>query len=229
MLLGHWIEAKSVLGASMALEDLAHVMPTIAHLIKNGEVVDVPISQLKSGGVVLARPREKIPSDGIVIEGESTVNESLLTGESKPVDKKAGDSVVGGTINSDSILKVRIERTGEETYLAQVIKLVREAQESRSRTQDLANKAAAFLFYVASNVGIITFIVWSFIADLDFALERTVTVLVIAYPHALGLAIPLVVALSTSITAKSGILIRNRRAFEMIKDINIVVFDKTGH
>jgi Cu2+-exporting ATPase len=228
MLLGHWIEAKSVLGASMALEDLAHIMPTIAHLVKNGEVMDVPISQLKSGDVVLVRPGEKIPSDGVVIEGESTVNESLLTGESKPVDKKVGDKVVGGTINGDGILKVRIERTGEETYLAQVIKLVREAQESRSRTQDLANKAAAFLFYVALTVGIVTFIAWSFIADLDFALERTVTVLVISCPHALGLAIPLVVALSTSITAKSGILIRNRRAFEIIKDVNIVVFDKTG-
>jgi ATPase, P-type (transporting), HAD superfamily, subfamily IC len=203
-------------------------MPTTAHLIKDGEIIDTPVSQLNKGDVVLVRPGEKIPSDGMVIEGESYVNEALLTGESKPIGKKVGDKVVGGSINGDGILKVRIERTGEETYLAQVIKLVRQAQESRSRTQDLANRAAALLFYVALSVGIITFTVWSFMASLDFALERAVTVLVIACPHALGLAIPLVVALSTSITAKNGILIRDRRAFEMVKDVNAIVFDKTG-
>jgi Cu2+-exporting ATPase len=228
MLLGHWIEAKSVMGASMALEELVRIMPTTAHLIKDGEIIDTPVSQLNKGDVVLVRPGEKIPSDGMVIEGESYVNEALLTGESKPIGKKVGDKVVGGSINGDGILKVRIERTGEETYLAQVIKLVRQAQESRSRTQDLANRAAALLFYVALSVGIITFTVWSFMASLDFALERAVTVLVIACPHALGLAIPLVVALSTSITAKNGILIRDRRAFEMVKDVNAIVFDKTG-
>ncbi len=228
MLLGHWIEAKSVMGASMALEELVRIMPTTAHRIKNGEFIDIPVSQLNKGDIVLVRPGEKIPSDGIVVEGESYVNEALLTGESKPIGKTVKDKVVGGSINGDGILKVRIERTGEETYLAQVIKLVRQAQESRSRTQDLANRAAALLFYVALSVGIITFTAWSFIASLDFALERAVTVLVIACPHALGLAIPLVVALSTSITAKSGILIRDRRAFEMVKDINAVVFDKTG-
>ncbi len=228
MLLGHWIEAKSVMGASMALEELVRIMPTTAHLIKDGEILDTPVSQLNKGDVVLVRPGEKIPSDGIVIEGESYVNEALLTGESKPIGKRVGEKVVGGSINGEGVLKVRIERTGEETYLAQVIKLVRQAQESRSRTQDLANRAAALLFYVAVSVGIITFAAWSFIASLDFALERAVTVLVIACPHALGLAIPLVVALSTSITARSGILIRDRRAFEMVKDVNAVVFDKTG-
>ena len=228
MLLGHWIEAKSVMGASMALEELVRIMPTTAHLIKDGEIVDTPVSQLNKGDVVLVRPGEKIPSDGIVIEGESYVNEALLTGESKPIGKKVGEKVVGGSMNGEGVLKVQIERTGEETYLAQVIKLVRQAQESRSRTQDLANRAAALLFYVAVSVGIITFTAWSFIASLDFALERAVTVLVIACPHALGLAIPLVVALSTSITARSGILIRDRRAFEMVKDVNAVVFDKTG-
>jgi len=228
MLLGHWIEAKSVLGASMALEDLVRIMPTAAHLIKNGALIDIPISQLKRGDIVLVRPGEKVPSDGVIVEGESSVDESLLTGESKPIDKRVGDKVVGGTMNGEGVLKVRVERTGEETYLSQVIKLVREAQESRSRTQDLANRAAALLFYAALGVGIITFIVWSFVANFDFALERTVTVLVIACPHALGLAIPLVVALSTSITAKNGILIRDRRAFEMVKDVNVVVFDKTG-
>ncbi|MEM3641349.1 MAG: copper-translocating P-type ATPase, partial [Candidatus Bathyarchaeia archaeon] len=228
MLLGHWVEAKSVLGASMALEELVKIMPTTAHLLKNGEVVDVPVSQLKRGDVVLVRPGEKISSDGIVIDGESFVNEAFLTGESKPVHKKPEDKVIGGAINGEGVLKVKIEKTGEENYLAQVIKLVRQAQESRSRTQDLANRAAALLFYVALGAGIVTFIVWSFLASSDIALERSVTVLVIACPHALGLAIPLVVALSTSITAKSGILIRDRRAFEMVKDVNAIVFDKTG-
>ena len=228
MLLGHWIEAKSVLGASMALEELARIMPTTAHLVIEGEIVDVPVSKLSKGDVVLVRPGEKIPSDGIVVEGESSVNEALLTGESRPISKLAGDRVVGGSMNMEGTLKVRIDRTGEETYLAQVIRLVREAQESRSRTQDLANRAAALLFYVALSVGIAAFITWSFLADSDVALERAVTVLVIACPHALGLAIPLVVALSTSITAKNGILIRDRRAFEAVKDVDSIVFDKTG-
>ncbi len=228
MLLGHWIEAKSVLGASRALEELVKIMPTTAHLIKDGDVVDVPVSQLKKGDIVLVKPGEKIPSDGVVIEGESFVNEALLTGESKPVHKKKGDKVIGGAINGDGILKVKIERTGEETYLSQVIKLVKQAQESKSRTQDLANKAAALLFYAAVGTGTITYIYWFFNGMPDFALERAVTVLVIACPHALGLAIPLVVALSTTITAKNGILIRDRRAFEQAKDLTAVIFDKTG-
>ncbi|MEM2319094.1 MAG: HAD-IC family P-type ATPase, partial [Candidatus Bathyarchaeia archaeon] len=146
MLLGHWVEAKSVMGASMALEELVRIMPTTAHLIKNGEIVDVPTTQLQKGDVVLVRPGEKIPSDGVVVEGESSVNEALLTGESKPVSKTVGDRVVGGAINGEGVLKVQVERIGEETYLAQVIKLVNQAQESRSRTQDLANRAAALLF-----------------------------------------------------------------------------------
>jgi Cu2+-exporting ATPase len=228
MLLGHWIEAKSVMGASMALEELVRIMPTTAHIIKNGEIIDIPVAQLKAGDIVLVRPGEKIPSDGIVAEGESSVNEALLTGESKPVQKATRDKVIGGAINGEGVLKVRIERIGEETYLAQVIKLVRQAQESKSRTQDLANRAAALLFYVALGVAIITYVAWSFVGGSSVALERTVTVLVIACPHALGLAIPLVVALSTSITAKSGILIRDRKAFEMVKDVNAIVFDKTG-
>jgi Cu2+-exporting ATPase len=228
MLLGHWIEARSVLGASRALEELVKIMPTMAHLVKNGDVKDVPLSELKKNDVVLIRPGEKIPSDGIVVEGESYVNEALLTGESKPVHKAKEDKVIGGAINGDGAIRARIERTGEETYLAQVIKLVRQAQESRSRTQDLANRAAALLFYVAVTVGAITYAVWSLVGNAQFALTRSVTVLVIACPHALGLAIPLVVALSTSITAKSGILIRDRKAFETVKDINAVVFDKTG-
>ncbi|WP_297473602.1 heavy metal translocating P-type ATPase [Persephonella sp.] len=228
MLIGHYIEAKSVLGASRALEELVKIMPTTAHLIKDSQVVEVPVSKLKKGDIVLVKPGEKIPSDGLVIEGESYVNESLLTGESKPVLKKKGSKVIGGSINEQGVLKVKIEKTGEETYLSQVIKLVKQAQESRSKTQDLANKAAAFLFYVAVIVGTITYLFWFFNGSPDFALERAVTVLVIACPHALGLAVPLVVALSTAITAKNGILIRDRRAFEQAKDLTAVIFDKTG-
>jgi len=228
MLLGHWIEARSVLGASRALEELVKIMPTSAHAVKNGKIVDVPVSELKVGDVVLIRPGEKIPSDGTVIEGESYVNEALLTGESKPVHKQSKNKVIGGAVNGDGVLRTKIERTGEETYLSQVIKLVRQAQESKSRTQDLANRAAALLFYVAVAAGALTFVVWLSFGNAQFALTRTVTVLVIACPHALGLAIPLVVALSTSITAKSGILIRDRKAFEEIRNVNAVVFDKTG-
>jgi Cu2+-exporting ATPase len=228
MLLGHWIEAKSVLGASRALEELVKIMPTTAHLVKKDTIVDVPVSHLKAGHIVLVRPGEKIPSDGAVIEGKTFVNEALLTGESTPVHKETEAKVIGGAINGEGILKIKIEKTGEETYLAQVIKLVRQAQESKSRTQDLANRASALLFYVALGAGIITYLTWFLLGNIDFALERSVTVLVITCPHALGLAIPLVVALSTSITAKSGILIRDRRAFETVKDVDAVVFDKTG-
>lgn len=228
MLLGHWIEAKSVLGASRALEEIIRIMPTIAHLLKNNEIIDIPISNLKKNDIVLVRPGEKIPSDGIIIEGESFVNEAFLTGESKPIHKKAKDKVVGGSINGEGSLKVRIEKVGEENYISQVIKMVKQAQESRSRIQDLANRASALLFYIALITGIITYLAWFLIGKIDFALERFVTVMVIACPHALGLAIPLVIALSTSITAKNGILIRDRRAFEMIKNINAIVFDKTG-
>jgi len=228
MLLGHWIEAKSILGASRALEELVKIMPTTAHLIKNGKITEVPISNLKKGDIVIVKPGEKIPSDGFVFEGDSHVNESLLTGESKPIHKQANSKAIGGSINGEGVLKIRIEKTGEETYLSQVITLVRRAQASKSKTQDLANRAAALLFYAALSSGIITYIAWYLLGAVDIALERTVTVLVIACPHALGLAIPLVVALSTSITAKSGILIRDRKAFETTKDINVVVFDKTG-
>ncbi|MBO3802598.1 MAG: cadmium-translocating P-type ATPase [Candidatus Brockarchaeota archaeon] len=228
MLLGHWMEAKSVLGASRSLEELARTMPTTAHVLRDGELTDLPVSQLESGQVVLVRPGEKIPSDGIVMEGESYVNEALLTGESRPVHKGLGDKVIGGAINGEGALKLRVERAGEDTYLAQVIKLVKQAQESRSRTQDLANRAAALLFYVALGAAIMTSVAWLLLGSAESALERSVTVLVIACPHALGLAIPLVVALSTSMAAKSGILIRDRRAFEMVKDVNATVFDKTG-
>ena len=228
MLFGHWIEAKSVLGASRALEELIRVMPTNAHVLRDGRIVEVPVAELKAGDLVLVRPGEKIPSDGVVVEGESSVNEALLTGESAPVQKLPKSKVIGGAINGEGSLKVKIEKTGEATYLAQVVKLVRQAQESKSRTQDLANRAAALLFYTALGAGIVTFAVWAYFVNTGMALERSVTVLVIACPHALGLAIPLVIALSTSITARNGILIRDRKAFEMVKDVNAVVFDKTG-
>ena len=228
MLLGHWLEAKSVLGASRALEELVRVMPTTAHVVMDGEVMDMPVTHLQAGNVVLVRPGEKIPSDGSVLEGESYVNESLLTGESKPVHKRAGDNAIGGAVNGEGALQLKVERTGEATYMSQVMRLVRQAQESKSRTQDLANRAAALLFYVALTVGAVTFIVWALLGNPQFALTRSVTVLVIACPHALGLAIPLVVALSTSITAKRGILIRDRKAFEDARTVDAVVFDKTG-
>ncbi len=228
MLLGHWLEARSVLGASKALEELVKVMPTVAHVVMDGEVMDMPVAHLQVGSVVLVRPGEKVPSDGTVIEGESYVNESLLTGESKPVHKQQNDKVIGGAVNGDGSLRTRVERTGEATYLSQVVRLVRQAQESKSHTQDLANRAAALLFYVAIVVGAVTFAVWALLGNAQFALTRSVTVLVIACPHALGLAIPLVVALSTSITAKRGILIRDRKAFEDARDVTAVVFDKTG-
>ncbi|NLB75935.1 MAG: copper-translocating P-type ATPase [Crenarchaeota archaeon] len=228
MLLGHWLEARSVLGASRAIEELVKVMPTTAHVIIDEQIVDIPAAHLKLGNIVLVRPGEKIPSDGTVIEGESYVDESLLTGESKPIHKKTNDSVIGGAINGDGSLRTYIDKTGEATYLSQVVQLVRKAQESKSHTQDLANRAAALLFYVAIISGILAFAIWGLIGDIQFALTRSVTVLVIACPHALGLAIPLVVALSTSITAKNGILIRDRKAFEDARAIKTVVFDKTG-
>jgi P-type Cu2+ transporter len=219
---------KSVLGASRALEELVKVMPTTAHLVKNGKIEDVPLSQLKPKNLVLVRPGEKIPSDGIVIEGESFVNEALLTGESKPTHKGTEDKVIGGAINGEGVLKIRIEKTGEETYLSQVITLVKQAQMSKSKTQDLANRASALLFYVAVIVGVVTYSAWFLLGHPEIALTRAVTVLVITCPHALGLAIPLVVALSTSITAQNGILIRDRKAFETVRNIDAIVFDKTG-
>ena len=229
MLLGHYIEMKSVLGASRALEELVKIMPSTAHLIKNGEIREVPVEELKPGDLVLVKPGEKIPVDGIVMEGESYVDESMLTGESKPVLKKKGEKVIGGAINLQGSLKVQVEKTGKDTYLSQIIELVKAAQESKSKTQDLANKAAFLLTIIALTAGFITFTAWIFFGmDLAFAVERAVTVMVISCPHALGLAVPLVVAVSTSLAAKNGLLIRNRQAFERVKEVEAVVFDKTG-
>lgn len=229
MLIGHYIEMRSVLGASRALEELIKLMPTEAHLVTPEGVKDVPVSELKKGDVVLVKPGEKIPSDGIVVEGETSVNEAMLTGESKPVYRKPGDGVIGGSINLEGAIKVRIEKTGKDTYLMQVVELVRQAQETRSKTQDLANRAAFYLTLIAITAGTVTLGVWLYIGKpFVFALERMVTVMVITCPHALGLAVPLVVSVSTSLSAKKGILIRNREAFERAKDVKVVVFDKTG-
>ena len=229
MLWGHWIEMKSVLGASRALEELVKLMPTKANLIKNGKIVEVHVSELKPGDLVLVKPGEKIPADGVVVEGITHVNEAMLTGESKPVPKSVGDRVIGGAINMEGSLKVRVDKTGEETYLSQVLKLVKEAQESKTRLQDMADRVAFYLTVVAIGVGVLAFLAWiSLRGDLQFAVERAVTVMVIACPHALGLAIPLVVAISTSYSARNGILVRNRLALETIRDVDAVMFDKTG-
>ena len=231
MLLGHWIEMKSVMGASRALEALAELMPSDAHLIQeDGSVKDVPLSKLKSGNKVLVKPGEKIPADGVVVEGQSSVNEAMLTGESKPVNKKDGDKVIGGAINGEGSLTITVEKTGKDSFLSQVIDLVRQAQESKSKTQDLANRAAFWLTLIAIGAGGLTLFVWLAIMhqDFAFALERTVTVMVITCPHALGLAVPLVVAVSTAISAKNGLLIRDRAAFEQARNLQAVIFDKTG-
>ncbi len=229
MLIGHYIEAKSVLGAADALKGLVELMPHQAMRFNaDGKLERIDISQLQPGDIILVHPGETVAADGIVEEGESMNDEALLSGESKPVAKRPGSPVYMGATNLDGSLRVRIAKSGEQSYLSQVIALVEEAQRSRSHTQDLANKAAGWLFYAATASGAVTFAVWSVLASPMDAVLRTVTVLVIACPHALGLAVPLVVAISTSIAARQGILIRNRQAFETLRDIDIVCFDKTG-
>ncbi|WP_215222862.1 heavy metal translocating P-type ATPase [Echinicola shivajiensis] len=230
MLLGHWIEMKSVMGASGALDELAKLMPSEAHLLKdNGETEEVKITDLKVGDLVLVKPGEKIPADGKILDGSSYVNESMLTGESKPVKKEKDDEVVGGGINERGSLKVEVKGVGEDAYLSRVIGMVKSAQEAKSKTQNLADKAAGWLFYISLGAGLITISVWLLMGkEFDFALERMVTVMIIACPHALGLAIPLVTAISTSASAKQGLLIRNRTAFEKSRNVTMVIFDKTG-
>jgi len=229
MLLGHLIEMRSTMGASRALEELAKILPSQAHLIKNGEVQEVSLSDLKPEDRVLVKPGEKIPVDGQVLEGATDVNESMLTGESRPVIKRTGDDVIGGSINGSGSVILAVKKTGKDSYLNQVIELVKHAQESRSRTQNLANRAAFVLTVVALVAGSLTVAAWLILGmEFAFAVERAVTVMVTACPHALGLAIPLVVAISTSLAAKSGLLVRDRQAFEGARDIRAVVFDKTG-
>ena len=231
MLLGHWLEMKSIMGASSALEKLAQLMPAEAHKVtSDGSTTEVPVHELKIGDRVLVKPGEKIPVDGKVTEGETWVNEAMLTGESKPVPKQAGEKVIGGSVNGDGAITVETEKTGEESYLSQMTNLVKEAQESKSRSQNLADRAAFWLTIIALSAGAVTIIIWLtvFNKEFVFSLERMVTVMVITCPHALGLAVPLVVAVSTALSAKNGLLIKNRNNFEKARKIQAILFDKTG-
>lgn len=229
MLLGHWIEMKSVMGASRALELLVQMMPSEAHLVHGDQIKDIKVDELKKEDIILIKANEKIPADGTVVDGESHLDESMLTGESKPVKKSKGDQVIGGSVNGSQSIKVKVSKTGKESYLNKVITLVEEAQKAKSKTQNLANIAARWLTFIAIGAGTITLVTWiSLGKPLDFALERMVTVMVISCPHALGLAIPLVVAISTAVSASKGLLIRNRTAFENARKITAMVFDKTG-
>ncbi|WP_267643215.1 copper-translocating P-type ATPase [Haloarchaeobius amylolyticus] len=230
MLLGHWMEMRSVRQASGALDELAKLMPDTAERItETGDTEEVPVSDLGGGDVLLVRPGASVPADGEVVEGESSVDESMITGESRPVDKEPGSEVVAGTVNQDGSLRVRVTKTGDETTLAGIMRLVDEAQQSKSRTQLLADRAAGWLFYVALTVAAITAVAWVVAQGFNIGvLERVVTVLVIACPHALGLAVPLVVAINTSTAAQNGMLIRDRIAMEEARNLDTVMFDKTG-
>jgi P-type Cu2+ transporter len=230
MLLGHWIEMRSVMGASGALEELVKLIPSEAHRLKeDGSTEEVPVSDLKTGDRVVVKPGEKIPTDGIIEEGHTSVNEAMITGESKPVEKAEGDDVIGGSVNGESAITAEVKKVGEDTYLSQVVHMVEEAQESRSRTQDLANRAALWLTLIALSAGAVTLFFWLIYGKtFVFSLERMVTVMVITCPHALGLAVPLVVSVSTSLAAAGGLLIRDRSAFERGRNLDAVVFDKTG-
>lgn len=229
MLLGHWIEMRSIMGASNALQQLVRLLPSVAHRINGNDIEDVPVTALASGDLILVKPGEQIPVDGELLKGRTTVDESMLTGESMPVEKETGDIVIAGSLNQEGSMTISTTSTGESTYLAKVIDLVKEAQESKSKTQNLANRAAKLLFYVAVGAGVLTFVIWIALGyPVSMAVERMVTVMVISCPHALGLASPLVVAVSTALSAKRGLLIRNRTQFEEARHLDAVIFDKTG-
>ena len=230
MLLGHWLEMKSVLGASKALQLLVSMMPAEAHRVKkDGQIEDVKLEVLEKDDIIMIKPGEKVPADGIIVEGSSYLNESMLTGESKPVKKEIENKVIGGSINGNGSLKMKVEHTGKDSYLNKVIMLVEEAQKAKSKMQNFSDRAAKWLTYIALSVGFATLAVWLIAGyPFVFALERMVTVMVIACPHALGLAIPLVVAISTAVSAQNGLLIRNRTAFEESRKITALLFDKTG-
>ena len=229
MLLGHWIEMKSIAGASKELELLVQLMPSDAHIVMADQMHDVKIDTLKEGDIILVKPGEKVAADGIIADGESYLNESMLTGESKPVQKIKGDKVIAGAINGNGSIKITVSHAAKDSYLAQVIKLVDDAQKSKSKTQLLADTAARWLTLIAIIAGITTFLYWYLTGQtLAFAMERMVTVIVICCPHALGLAVPLVVAKSTALSAKHGLLIKNRTSFENARKITTIVFDKTG-
>ena len=228
MLLGHWQEMKAIGQASNALAALAELLPDDAERVTDQGVETVSISELREGDVVLVRPGARIPADGHVIEGTADVDESMLTGESRPVTKSEGDDVTAGTVATDSAIRVQVDAVGDNTALAGIQRLVQQAQSSKSRAQALADRAAAFLFYVATGAGVLTFIAWSIFGEPRGAVERTVTVLVIACPHALGLAIPLVISISTALSARNGILVKDRLALEQMREVDVVLFDKTG-
>jgi len=230
MLLGHWLEMRSVRQASGALNELARLMPDTAELVTpDGGTKTVAVSALKTNDVLLVRPGASIPADGLILDGESSINESMVTGESKPVDKGIDAKVIAGTINGDGSLRVRVTATGDQTALAGIMRLVEQAQRSKSKTQLLADQAAGWLFYIALLVAALTAIAWIIAIGFDIeVLKRVVTVLVIACPHALGLAVPLVVAITTSMGARNGILVRDRLSLEAARNIDVVVFDKTG-
>jgi Cu2+-exporting ATPase len=231
MLFGHWIEMKSVMGAGNALQKLAALIPDTAHLLNSdGSTQDIAVSTLKGGEQLLVKPGERIPADALIVKGQTSANESMLTGESNPVAKKEGDTVIGGAINGEGAITIEVRHTGAESFLSGVIKLVQDAQASKSRTQDIANRAAFWLTVTALSVSGLTLFAWLYFTNqsLAYAIERAVTVLVISCPHALGLAVPLVVAVSTSIAASNGLLIRDRTAFEEARKTQAIVFDKTG-
>ncbi|MEE2031901.1 heavy metal translocating P-type ATPase [Rhodococcus chondri] len=228
MLLGHWLEMRALGSASGALEALAAMLPDTAEKITGDGNREVPISELSRGDLVLVRAGARVPADGTVTDGRAEVDESMITGESKAVTREVGDTVVAGTVATDSALRVQVTAVGEDTALAGIQRMVADAQSSSSRAQALADKAAAFLFYFAGGAGILTFAVWSLLGNLDEAVVRTVTVLVIACPHALGLAIPLVIAISTERAAKAGVLVKDRLALERMRTVDVVLFDKTG-
>jgi Cu2+-exporting ATPase len=228
MLLGHWLEMRAVGQASGALQALAELLPDEADRVTESGVEVVPLSALSVGDVVLVRSGGRVPADGEIVVGGAELDESMITGESRPVPKSVGDPVVAGTVATDSAIRVRVTAIGEDTALAGIQRLVAEAQRSRSRAQALADRAAAALFYVATGAGIVTYLVWTVLGELSSAVERTVTVLVIACPHALGLAIPLVIAISTSLAARGGILVKDRLALERMRQVDVVLFDKTG-
>ena len=229
MLVGHWLEMKSQMAASRALESLVALLPAVVHVERDNQLTDIALKDLRSGDILLVKPGEKIPADGMVLEGSSYVNESMLTGESVPVQKKKDDKVIAGAINSDGVLKIHVTGAGDDTYLQKVISMVKTAQGAKSNTQNLADKVAKWLTLVSITVGVVTFIVWfSGGQTLSFALERMVTVMVTSCPHALGVAIPLVIAISTTLSATHGLLIRNRTAFENARNLTTIIFDKTG-
>jgi Cu2+-exporting ATPase len=230
MLLGHWVEMRSVMGASKALEELAQLLPSTAHKVLNGEETEnVDIQELNKGDKVLVKPGEKIPVDGEIQKGDSEVDESMITGESEPVVKKKDDEVIGGSVNGNGSLIIKVSKTGKDSYLNQMIELVEKSQKSKSKAQGFADRAAFWLTVIAVSVGIITLAAWTLSGKtFVFSLERMVTVMVITCPHALGLAIPLVIAVITALSAKNGLLIRNRTAFEEARKIQTIMFDKTG-